>query len=302
MHFPTVPVPGEKPNLILNAIVYATDFSLCSQNAGLYASKLAKFFSAQLLIAHAFTLTQPAMEVEIDHFLISQQRKDLQFLLSRKALALASEPVEAIPILLEGDPKKVLPELADKHSPSLIVLGTHGSGWMKHGILGSVAEEILRSTRWPSLTVGPQVPPASAHTLPFKRILYATDFTPAAAHAAAFAISFAEAFTCRLDVLNVIHEDDVHHPDRLSDLRIRFYTALDRVVPEQARNFCDPRTFVAVGKARDQILRHIAENSIDLLVLGIRKTSHLRTEIRTSRLFSLIVDARCPVLTITAKE
>jgi hypothetical protein len=37
---------------------------------------------------------------------------------------------------------------------------------------------------------------------------------------------------------------------------------------------------------------------MDLLVLGIRKTSHLGMEMRTSGAFRIIVDAECPVLTI----
>lgn len=104
----------ERPTLNLKSVVYATDFSLCSQNAGLYASRLARFFSAKLLVAHAFTLTQAAMEIEIDSALISQQRKDLEFMLSRKAISLGAESIEAVPVLLEGDPKKVLPKLADE--------------------------------------------------------------------------------------------------------------------------------------------------------------------------------------------
>lgn len=297
-----MPMMEELPNLNLNSIVYATDFSLCSQNAGLYASRLARYFSVRLLVAHAFTLTQPAMEIEIDSAIISQQRKDLQFMLSRKAFTLASQPADAVPMLLEGNPKKVLPELASEHAPSLIVLGTHGGGWVERGILGSVAEEILRSTEWPCLTVGPQVPSISSADHLFDRILYATDFSHAAAHAAAFALSFAEAFRSRLHVLNVIPEGDVRHPDRFSDLQTRYYAALDRVMPDQAREFCDPRTFVAVGRAHDQILRHIEDHSIDLLVLGIRKTSHLHMEMRMSGVFPLILDAMCPVLTITAGE
>jgi nucleotide-binding universal stress UspA family protein len=88
------------------------------------------------------------------------------------------------------------------------------------------------------------------------------------------------------------------HPDRLSDLRSRFFSALDGLVPQQAKEFCDPNTFVAVGSAHDRILEHIRERSIDLLVLGIRKTSHLSMEMRTSGAFRIIVDAECPVLTI----
>ena len=86
----TVPVIGERPELDLNAVVYGTDFSVCSQNAGLYAAFLARHFSTALMVAHAFTLSQAAMEVEIDPSLVSQQRKDLEFLLSREGLRAVS--------------------------------------------------------------------------------------------------------------------------------------------------------------------------------------------------------------------
>ncbi len=289
---------GERSDSNLQSVVYATDFSLCSQNAGLYASGMAKFFSSTLFVAHAFTVSQPAMEVEVDSRLVSQERRDLQFLLARKAYLLASNSLEAIPALLDGEPKLVIPKLMADHAPSLLVLGTHGGGWVERGVIGSVAEQILRSTVWPSLTVGPQVPSLNSSTLSFKRILYATDFTPSAAHAATYAISMAKAFGSEIDVLNVIPQGAVDHPDRLSDLQERFYKSLDGLLSEQAKTFCHPRTFVDVGKAHHRILEHIRERSIDLLVLGIRKTSHLGLEMRTSGAFRLIVDAACPVLTV----
>jgi nucleotide-binding universal stress UspA family protein len=133
---------------------------------------------------------------------------------------------------------------------------------------------------------------------PFERILFATDFTVAAANAAIYAVTFAEIFGAKIDVLNVIGETAIEHPDRLAELQTRFFSALDALVPQSAREFCDPRTYVTVGGVYNQILDHIAECSIDLLVLGIQKSSHLGLEMRTSGAFQIIVDAPCPVLTI----
>jgi len=294
-----MPVIGKMPDLNLTAVIYATDFSLCSLNAGLYANLLAKYFSSTLIVAHAFTLSQAAMEVEVDQKLVSQQRKDLQFLLARKASLLRANSLDVITKLLEGDPRKALPALSDEYAPSIIVLGTHGGSRIERGLIGSVAEGILRSTRWPCFTVGPQVPSVSDAVFPCGRILYATDFTPAAAHAAPYAVYFAEAFGAEIDALNVIQREAVEHPDRFLELKSHFYGALDRLVPRRASEFCDPRTFVEVGKAHEQILEHIRERSIDLLVLGIRKSSYLGLEMRSSGAFQLIVDASCPVLTIT---
>ena len=293
-----MPMIGDRPEMNVKTVVYATDFSICSQNAGLYAARIASYFSATLLVTHAFTLSQAALEVEINKDRVSQQRKNLETLLSRCALLLGAESIETNSILLEGNPKDVIPALADHNAPAIIVLGTHGGGRIERGIIGSIAEKILRSSQWPTLTVGPQVKHESSQTFPFARILFATDFTVAAANAAVYAVTFAEVFGAKIDVLNVIQDDGLEHPDRLSDLRNRFFNALDSIVPQQAREFCDPRTFVAVGKAHDQILDHIKERSIDLLVLGIHKTSHLSMEMRTSGAFRIIADTACPVLTI----
>jgi nucleotide-binding universal stress UspA family protein len=231
---------GDRPELYLKAVVYATDFSLCSQNAGLYAARIASYFSATLLVTHAFILSQAALEVEINHILVSQQKKDLKSLLSRNAVLLGAESIEAVATLLEGDPQDVIPALADSNAPAIIVLGTHGGGRLERGIIGSVAEKILRSSRWPTLTVDPLVKPVSSQTFPFARILFATNLSPTSASAAIYAGTFAEVFGAKIDVLNLIQDDAIEQPERLSELRIRFFGAFDGLVPEQVKEFCDP--------------------------------------------------------------
>lgn len=288
----------DKPKVELKSVVYATDLSIDSQNAGFYAARLAAYFSAKLLVAHAFTLSQAATEVELIHSRLSQQRLNLKSRLSMMSSLLASDTVEAIPTLLEGDPVDVLPELADLHAPSLIVLGTHGGGWLGRYIIGSVAEQTIWSTRCPLFIVGPLVPPFSWANFPFQRVLYAADFSAAAAHSAEFAFSIAEALGAEFDVLNVIEKDATSDPDRLADLENRFFGALAGRVSSQVKDVCDPKTYVTLGRAHDRILEQIRERSIDLLVLGIRKTSQLGMKMKTSRAFQLIVDAECPVLTI----
>jgi nucleotide-binding universal stress UspA family protein len=293
---------GDQPELNVKTVVYATDFSPFSENAGNYARLLALQFRTNLFVVHAFTLSQAALEVEIEGKLKrSKQRIDLQTILTQKALALSSSSLEVVPELLEGDPHQAIPQFADKHGPSLIVLGTQGGGRVARGLIGSVAEKILRSTSWPSFTVGPLAPSVSSSSvaLPFKRLLCATDFSPAAIRAIGFALSFVETLGAEIDVLNVVPESAIEHPDRLAELRSHFYDTLDQFVPARATDFSHPRTFVETGCAHDRILEHVKDRSIDLLVLGIRKTSHLGLEMRTSGAFRVIVDAPCPVLTIT---
>lgn len=282
----------------LRTVVYATDFSLYSQSAGLYAARIAESLHAKLLVVHAFTPSQAAMEVEIDHLLVSQQRSDLSFLLARKAALLSSPSVEAIPMLLEGDPKAVIPRLAEQQGPSLMVLGTHGGGWIQRELIGSVAEQVLRSTASPSLTVGPHVKPRPTFAHPFKQILFATDFAPEAAKAAAYARTFSGAFHAQLDILHVATEDAVKHPQKLAEMRARFFDAMEKTGSQQAKEFCPPCVCVEKGRVKERILTHIRDHAVDLLILAIRNTSSTGLEMRTSGVFPLVVAAECPVLTV----
>jgi nucleotide-binding universal stress UspA family protein len=295
-----VPIIGDRPEINLKAVIYATDFSASSEKAGCCARLLANQLPARLLVAHAFLLSEPAQEVETRDLSVSQQRKDLQQALCGKAHALSKSGVQAEPVLLDGTPADAIPACAEANAPALIVLGTHGAGPIEHGLVGSTAERILRSSRWPCLTVGPRTPTPPGNALPFRRILYATDFTPAAANAAVYALTFAGLTAGTIDTLNVIPPRSGENDPSIAELTARYRSALDKLVPQQSRDFCNPQTYIEVGNAHDRIVEHIQKHAIDLLVLGIRKTSHIGFVMRTSGAFRIIADAPCPVLTITA--
>lgn len=295
-------VPANVPLLPLKAVIYATDFSPCSENAGHYAALLAKQFDADLLVAHAFILTNEAMEVEAEDGVVkeSKQRKNLESALTASATRFGAGLKRAVPILLEGDPRKQFPRLAQENAPSIIVLGTQGRGRVERYIVGSVAERILRATNGPSLTVGPAAPAYETGRAPFHHLLYATGLSPAAARGAAYAVAMAQAFDASLDVLHVVNPEDVEHPDRFKEIQKRFYEVLEDLVPRHADAIRNPRGFVDVGTAHTRILEHLRGFQNDLLVLSIRKSSHLWLESRLSGAFHIIANAPCPVMTITA--
>ncbi|HTF70617.1 MAG TPA: universal stress protein [Edaphobacter sp.] len=293
-------VIGRSFGILIESMIFATDFSPASKGAAIYASNLAVQFCTNLIVTHAFTLSQAALEVEMSgaKHRSSLQRIELSALLAKTADAFPAGRGKSEPVLLEGDPRKVIPRLAEERPPALIVLGTHGGNTIDRHLLGSTAEGILRHFRGPALTVGPHVKAVLSDDFAFRRILYATDCSPEAAHAAPFAVAFAETFDAHIDVLNVIHSEQIEHPDRFHDLQQHFYGALDSIVPLQAKRFCDPQTFVSVGEAENEILKHIKERDIDLLVLGLKRNAHLGMQNRTTGAFPIIVAAQCPVLTI----
>ena len=252
------------------------------------------------MVAHAFTLVQAALEVEAEKPHASQQRITLNHELMLTAEILDAGQGTTGYILLEGDPCKVIPVLAKDKGPALIVLGTHGGGSIDRFVLGSTAEGILRHSSGPALTVGPNVNILQAGALKIRRILYATDCTAEAAHAAPVAMALADAFSAELDVLNVVRSREIDHPEQLHRLQKHFYGAVEAIMPHDAGQICEPHTFVSVGLPHTEILNHIREREIDLLVLGLRRNTHLGMQNRTSGAFPIIVKARCPVITVAA--
>jgi nucleotide-binding universal stress UspA family protein len=179
-------------------------------------------------------------------------------------------------------------------------MGTHGGGAIDRFILGSTAEGILGNSSEPTLTVGPKVNSLAAGPLRVRRILYASDSTAEAARGAAVAVALACAFTAELDVLNVVRSSDIANPEDLSQIQENYYGAIEAIMPQNARQVCDPHTFVSLGQPHIRILKHIGERKIDLLILGLRKSKHFGAQSRTSGVFPIIAEAKCPVLAVAS--
>ena len=291
----------DRPILPFQTIVFATDFSACSLNAGSYAALLARRFAADLVVAHAFLPSGPAMEAEAEtgSMVKSWQRKDQEAALGAAAATFGQGLERTTTVLLEGDPREAIPRLTHDYVQPLVVLGTEGRSQMARGILGSVAERILRASEGPCLTVGPQVPVCEPLGCSFRRMLFATGLSRAAARGAAYAAAMAQAFGAELEVLHVVHPEDVTQPGGLDGILEHFEAALAEMVPHQAASLLKPKAVVDVGSAQECIPKHLRASKADLLVLSLRKSSHLWLQSRLSRAFQIVANSPCPVLTIT---
>jgi nucleotide-binding universal stress UspA family protein len=82
------------------------------------------------------------------------------------------------------------------------------------------------------------------------------------------------------------------------ELNDRFVGALQRLVPDVAREWCEPECVLECGYAADGILLLAKRVNADLIVLGTRKASHWYDNFKTGVAFQVISASSCPVLTI----
>jgi len=136
-------------------ILAPTDFSVCSLAGVRHAVKLARHLKARLLLLY---VTEP---VDIGSFLMPGESRPWHGKLKQRAVEAMSrlivkevpEDVKVNSYVRSGRPWQVIVDFAKRAHVDLIVLGTHGRTGVKHVLLGSVAERVVRHASCPVTTV-----------------------------------------------------------------------------------------------------------------------------------------------------
>ena len=145
--------------MTIKNILVATDFSDTSTAALAYARELAHAFNGTLHVLHVtgnvvaeaigiegYTTDWVALQREVD----DAARQQLEGVVTeddRRALAAKSI------VITSNSPARAIVSYANDAHIELIVLGTHGRGGMAHLLMGSVAEQVVRTAPCPVLTV-----------------------------------------------------------------------------------------------------------------------------------------------------
>lgn len=151
--------PGIESRVKTRKILVCTDFSANSLPAQLRAVEYAKTFGAELMIAHVVSphvLPYPALEAIIfpDTAKLEQQ---VRWKAEAQLESLAEQCRQEVKIvttrLLSGVPAEEIVRCAEREEVDVIVMGTHGWSGLRHLIVGSVAETVVRMAKMPVLTV-----------------------------------------------------------------------------------------------------------------------------------------------------
>jgi nucleotide-binding universal stress UspA family protein len=151
----------------IKKILYATDLSQNSTYAFYYAVDLAKKHGAKIIILHAVEPISPSVMPYIEREKIDKIQKEnveetvdkiknrLQDFCKRAEAQIGppcADLVSKILVPLGHPPEKVL-NAAEEEDCDVIVLGTHGKGFLAHTFLGSVSSAVLHRTRKPVFIV-----------------------------------------------------------------------------------------------------------------------------------------------------
>jgi universal stress protein A len=140
----------------LRHILVPTDFSEHSRHALRYGVALAEKFNAELHLLNVFqdlsVYQADAVMVPVlpsAEVLTTNARTTLDKLIQDCNLGHLVVHAE----VREGSPIEEIVEYAHAKNIDLIVIATHGRGWLAHLLLGSVAEKVVRKAPCPVMAV-----------------------------------------------------------------------------------------------------------------------------------------------------
>src|SRR5258708_5361987 len=189
----------------------------------------------------------------------------------RRALLDTFSGVPTKVLIEEGDIPSELQKAIAKNNIDLVVLGTHGRSGLGKLLLGSIAEEIFRTTACPVLTVGPHSEATRDNKGEIREILFATDFASESKAPAAYAVSLAQEFQARLLMLHVIPDPKAGDLVSAHDVTEASHELLRKLVPAEAQAWCKPEYVVQPGDPAETILEIARLRESDLIVLGVKE-------------------------------
>jgi nucleotide-binding universal stress UspA family protein len=145
----------------IKKILFATDLSENSAHAFYYAVHMARRDDAKIVIFHAVE-PLPSMMITFEDFTykvvkdrwedtVKKFRERIQDISVKVDARMGISSVDLVSNILirMGNPVEEILKAADEEGCDVIILGTHGKGFLEQTFLGSVSSSVLNRTRKP---------------------------------------------------------------------------------------------------------------------------------------------------------
>jgi universal stress protein A len=145
--------------LKIKKILVPIDFSKASQKALRYAIPFAAQFEASITLVHVMdhpvepSFMPLAFDLERVRLLQTVREKAQKKLKELYPSLVGASGIKVRTIVLEGKAYQEIVNTAEKLHSDLIIMATHGFTGLKHAVLGSTTERVVRHATCPVLTV-----------------------------------------------------------------------------------------------------------------------------------------------------
>ena len=302
---------GSQLGFKISKILLPLDFSPASMEALDYAVSLAKQFRATIHLMHVHPPDEAASMPGAAHLLL--QSAEAIERLNEELAGIHRKRVE--PFCPEnchirgGHPYQEIIGLAREIAADLIVLSTRGHSGLKHLLLGSTAERVVRGAPCPVLVARKRKrrSKASPETFAIRTILVPTDFSQCALAGAEYAAFLAKTLGATLRLFHAIYPYTNYVFVDRAGVRL---SGLAEAVEETAKQEMDAlkqmdflrglpvQTKTLPGHAVDEICAAASEPDVDLIVTSTHGRTGFKHAVIGSVAEHVVRYAGCPVLVV----
>jgi nucleotide-binding universal stress UspA family protein len=202
-------------------------------------------------------------------------------------------------LVREGNAAQQVLSAARQFKADRILLGTRSRGKVSKLLIGSVAEQVLRSANIPVITVGPEAHLHVESSEPERVVLHATTLRETSRPSAALACRIASTLDAKVVLLHVLPPQETErkglptglHSAAIQEVRtLAAETSIESSVPVEPQ--------VVLGNPSIEILAKAAELHASLIVLGATHRSVFENLTRDRTVYTVLAHARCPVMTL----
>jgi nucleotide-binding universal stress UspA family protein len=178
-----------------------------------------------------------------------------------------------------------------EHGIDRLIVGTSSRRKLGKLLIGSVAEDLIRSLEIPVCTVGPHFWPLAPNQP--RRILFALSLRHHPKHSLRFAVDLAAALPAELTVLHVV-EQDLGDEGLAAGAMSKINELLRGIQPPQVA----PHIHIRGGEPAEEIVAECTALRPELLVLSVFPASPLSARFRAGVAYRVIAQAPCPTFTL----
>lgn len=275
----------QSSRLQCSTIVVATDLSQQASPALRYAQALARAHHATLVLVHTIDPVGYAFPEGAPESLT----RDAQALEAccRIEAELREQNIPVHSLVERGIVcERILQSLQDHHA-DLLVLGTRVHGEAGRTALGTIARELLAHAPCPILTIPPDAESLLPNAGHWRRILAATDFSPASLEGLQLAQDTAGSYFV---ALHIAQGAGSQRSQQLEQLRYFAPFNESHTVPAEH--------IVVTGDPAAAIAEYAQRFHIDLVVLGAPDKILAEEDLASSTVLNVIAQSPCPVLCV----
>lgn len=275
----------------IQRILFPVDFSRQSLGAARYVEAFAGRFDAEVMLLHVVGNGERTLAEELQ----PQRKAELHAFLANELKYFTTHR-----LCTTGDAAEKIIETARDWHPDLVMMPTHGLGFYRRLLLGSVTAKVLHDLECPVWTDVHAENAPVLEQIACRKVLCAIDLGNQSPCVLRWGAFFAAEYQAELGIVHAVPALEASLTLRYADEEFNVAIAAEakkRIAALQASVGTDGAVYIEPGDPAKAVVKIAVEQSADLLLIGRHAGAGVAGHLRQNA-YAILRDSPCPVISV----